>query len=381
MIRHSTPQVLTINRVAAVMIAVLCAGCTGDVPRPARNGDAGTPRLSLADSVVLQETDSLYLGSPGALTVTPTRLFVSDGQSERVVSFSPEGRVVSVYGKKGKGPGELTNPGPVAVIGDSVLVVTDRSTRTLSTFDLRSGRFGRSVRFMGNPLSLVPSGDTVWFGAIRMGAGTSTAFWALAADSVEYAGPRPPAAYFESPQLAAIHTFAPIERWSDTILVGYTGHHALYVADGSGALRDSLVPPAVHRRGVPVDLGARFARGGLTPEQEASMSSVLAGVHHTPSGAILLVHLDYVIRGTAPTATGYVSVLSPDLRRACVDARLDLSQDARPVIGFLGDTIYTLEQHVAVENRASTVVRKYTIDSDGCSWRPADASANAGGSR
>lgn len=67
------------------------------------------------------------------------------------------------------------------------------------------------------------------------------------------------------------------------------------------------------------------------------------------------------------SARVWVGVLSPDLKRACVDAELPVSQDARSMETFRGDTLFQLDRRM-VGDRLETWIRLFLIDPSGCDW-------------
>jgi hypothetical protein len=335
-----------------------------------RAGDAGAaPDLAAADSVDLQESDSLYLGSPTHMTVDASGdLYVSDAMNGHVVRFTRDGRPVARFGKRGSGPGELGSPVATTLVGDSLLVVADWRNRITSAFDRRSGAFIRSARLEGYPLWMQVVGDTVWMSDVNPTRKTSLAFWPTGEDSVRYLGALP-AEYVRSSILREAHPYATMLRMGDTILLGYTGHHDLFLLRPDGTVFDTLEVPAVRRRGVPRDIVERFEEP-LDNDEIASMGSALVALHRLPSGEVAALYLDVTAEGRLITSDGFLSVLSPDLRRACVDIPFEFGKDGRPVVAFRGDTLFTLEQRIVSDTRALSRVRSYHVDTSRCRWLP-----------
>ena len=64
-----------------------------------------------------------------------------------------------------------------------------------------------------------------------------------------------------------------------------------------------------------------------------------------------------------------MSVVAPDRRRACLDARVPLPADAHPVVAFDDDELVVLNQEVdprAVD--VTAVLRVFGVDATGCDW-------------
>ena len=84
------------------------------------------------------------------------------------------------------------------------------------------------------------------------------------------------------------------------------------------------------------------------------------------------VHLDVDQpkgRGEPANPRYYISVVSAERRRACVDGRLPLRSDTPlPFPGLQGDTIVALARRIASDNSLTTLVFRYRIDTTNCNW-------------
>lgn len=81
------------------------------------------PHVREVGATVLHETDSVFVGRPFGITLSPRGdLFVSDGANWTVLQFDGAGRFVRSFGKRGRGPGEFTSPGPLTITGDTLVV-------------------------------------------------------------------------------------------------------------------------------------------------------------------------------------------------------------------------------------------------------------------
>ncbi|MET0400306.1 MAG: hypothetical protein ABW277_26185 [Longimicrobiaceae bacterium] len=359
------------------LAAAALASCGGE-ERPRQEG----PPLTLAaiDSVELQENDSLYLGAPTHMTVgADGDLYVSDVMNGHVLRFSRDGRPVARYGRRGRGPGEMGGPVATTLMGDSLLVAADWRNGRTSVFDRNTGAFVRSTPLEGYPLWMQVVGDTIWMSDVNITRKTSLAAWPTAQDSVRYLGTLP-MEYVKSPILLESHPYATMLRTGDTILLGYTGHRALFLLDPGGAVFDTVEVPAVRRRGVPEDILERFSEP-LENDEIASMGSALVALHRLPGGEVAAFYLDVTVDGRLITADGFLSVLSPDFRSACVDIPFEFRRDGRPVVAFRGDTLFTLEQRIVSETRAVSSVRSYRIDTSRCRWLPVGTGGAAASGR
>jgi len=110
---------------------------------------------------------------PTGVAVAPNGdIFVSDGHapnahnSARIVKFSPDGRFIKTWGRKGSAPGEFDEPHDIFIGGtQNRLYVADRKNRRIQVFDL-DGKFIAAWPQFGEPSSVfVGNDDTIYVGA------------------------------------------------------------------------------------------------------------------------------------------------------------------------------------------------------------------------
>ena len=275
---------LLTRRVPLLLVLLAIAACrAGDAEPPAdreltsaRVAGAGA-RLVPVDSVRLAETDSSTIGDVSAFAVDDAgEIFVGDGFSARVLEFSPDGRFVRAFGRKGRGPGELELPFSLVLLGDSLLAVGNRGADSPVLYDRRSGAWVTSGHASGYVKSGRLMDDALWLGVVSRTRNASLAAWRPGADSMRYFGPIP-AEYTASARLWSMMPQAPFVTWTDTVALGFAGVNRLYLLDTAGAVLDSLEPPVARRRGVPADLVAQYASTGGV-EQLTQLSSILMQV-------------------------------------------------------------------------------------------------------
>jgi hypothetical protein len=94
------------------------------------------------------DPDEALLGRALALALDGADLYVADAQDCAIKVFSKAGRFLRSFGRRGRGPGELTFPSGVAVAGDRVFVA-DKLNARIQAFE-RDGRpaGGFPVRFL-----------------------------------------------------------------------------------------------------------------------------------------------------------------------------------------------------------------------------------------
>jgi hypothetical protein len=345
------------------------AGCAGD------HAGEGSSRSAVEQPVVtrlarlaLTESDTAYVGRPAALAVDPRdgSLYVTDGFWGRVLRFSPRGELLREYGRRGDGPGELRSPGAVEVDGDAV-VVSDPGAHRMSRFARDDARFLGSARFGGVLTSIQPFGGRLWLGGLDVERNTSLALWAPGDGEVRALGPIPPE-FTRSAPMAGIYTGAEVAAWGDTVLVGYEGLNRLTLFRSDGTPIRSLSVPVRARKGELPNVVQAMEHLEF-PEQFAA-SSVLFRMARLPTGNLALVHYDQRIDGSLITARVYLTVLSRDFSRACVDREIPVTRDAQPYTAFRGDTLFVVQQEVSGEKSAAFVDR-WVIDELACPGVPA----------
>ncbi|MCP5052836.1 MAG: 6-bladed beta-propeller, partial [bacterium] len=102
-------------------------------------GNSNTVKLE-ADPSFGTGTDweSLFYDTYKWFIVGPAgNIFVSNNRQHNIYKFSPAGEMVTRFGRKGRGPGDLYYPGNLSILDDKYLVVGEyASSRRISIFDL-----------------------------------------------------------------------------------------------------------------------------------------------------------------------------------------------------------------------------------------------------
>jgi hypothetical protein len=110
------------------LAAVIAAGAG------ATGGQAVDRRKAVEVVVPASESDEAVLGRPVALALGADRLYIADALDCAVKVFSKDGRFLGSFGRKGRGPGELSFPSGVSVAGGEI-IVADKLNFRIQVFD------------------------------------------------------------------------------------------------------------------------------------------------------------------------------------------------------------------------------------------------------
>lgn len=340
----------------------------------AKSVESGPAVVSL-DSIVLEESDTLYLARPLSMAIDQLdgSFYIGDTYAGRVVRYDRSGHPISVYGAPGPGPAEIGQLGAVFLVPSAVGVI-DTRTGSLKLFDADRNTAVRSVPFLGIPNPVIgPTAGRVWIGAHVVSTNSSIVSWDPESDSLEYPGPMPEE-FASYPNLSRFNTI-PVVHWADTLLVGWGPLNGLVLLTEQNRVIDTIVVPAVRRRGATTEAIHRAA-GNLAALLNGI--SLFIGIGRRPDGSIAMVYFDNHIeteQSTRITASVYVSVLSTDRSRVCVDARVPVVSDAQPVVQLAGDTLFVLEQRV-VDTTTTSQVSVFRIETAACDWLPINPPSN-----
>jgi hypothetical protein len=120
----------------------------------------GNPAFSIA----LRDSGDMFIAEPAGALATDRYLFVADAGTASVLQYDRRGRLLRRLGRRGRGPGEFSAPGPIAVIGDTAVAIADVATAKVIVFGMDAGDYRYTKQLRGSPFSLSISDDTVLAG-------------------------------------------------------------------------------------------------------------------------------------------------------------------------------------------------------------------------
>jgi sugar lactone lactonase YvrE len=136
----------------------------------------GTVLMTLGKAGVSGSGPDLF-DQPTDVVVSPAGdVFVTDshpnGRNNRVVRLTSQGRFVREWGRKGSGPGEMSEPHTIAMDSRGRLFVGDRENNRIQIFD-QEGRFIAEWRQFGRPSGIfITPDDTIYVADSESGPDT-----------------------------------------------------------------------------------------------------------------------------------------------------------------------------------------------------------------
>ncbi len=353
----------------------------------------GRPRLRLLDSIILHETDSVYVGSPGAFFQVDSEwnLFIPDESTNRLLEYDRQGRFMGAFGRSGAGPGEFRDIGAVGLVTDSLVLQDSHGNRRVNIFDRRTRRYLGQFRYEGYLSGMSAGSDREWL-ALSDARGHRVLGWV--------AWSRVLSPMTEAAESAVVASFAGrpseydryplLNEWDDMKVAVLEGGPVLAIGGSDrlvrysrdGVVRDTIKVPVVRRRGVRQEILERFfVRRPQTAAEARRLSdatsraiSALLGLWKMPDGSLLVWYQDphFENGGRVLKGVAFLSIVTRDGSRACVDAAVEAPGSGRPRLDVKGDTILVLDQVVSTtgEPRVTTVVRRYLFDTSECEWLP-----------
>lgn len=348
-----------------VMAAVAAVACAHEPDAQAPRG----PEVVAVDSMLLFEDDSTFLADVTLVDVDASgSVLVADNFHKRVTEYDRLGALQATYGAKGQGPGEFLMLGVPLFLGDSLIAVADNRRRVISIFS-RGGSFVRQLASPGVAYDGVARGGALWLGALDSRGGTGVARVEWPRDSVKRLVPVPQL-YRESQRWAGMNTTVSLDEWRDTLFVGFSGDNSVLITDRNGTVLRRIVIPRQYRLGVPEDILMQLESS--PPGSGFDKYSALFSLHRLSDGSIGLVHFDQTISAGGTYETVFLSIISPDRSRACVDGHIPVYRQTQPAVRWRGDSLVLVEQAVVDSSRAVTIARTYEIRLGGCDWIPVE---------
>jgi hypothetical protein len=341
------------------------------VERPPPNPSwASGPQGTLVASMVLREDDSLHISFPGSFTLDECSgdIFIADRRLPRVVRFTREGAPVRVYPRRDAQRLELLDAAAIA-IADGTLFVADLVDERMVGFDLVTGTRVSSAELPGwVGVSFPQPKPELWVGMHFRGATREdphgARVWRVG-DGLRLDLPLPEE-FFEFPSIKA-HSGLNVIEHGGYLLLGYAALEPLLRMTMNGEVTDTLVVPALARRGVQK---AALEKSKMDLLEVSLRASRMVLLDEGSDGNVVLVHFESEMSPLGKLTTGVlVSVLTPDLRQACPDGRIFLASETIPNVHFASDTLW-FQTTESEEGERYIRLSGYRLTTDHCEWLP-----------
>ncbi|HSA57855.1 MAG TPA: hypothetical protein VLE53_19235 [Gemmatimonadaceae bacterium] len=364
-----TPVVAGVALVCALPVQARAQGrVAGPVPRG----------LVALDSARVIEDDSLFLAQPTEVALGPNgNLYVSETSEGRVLEIAPNGRIARVFGRRGRGPGELAAPSTLAIGGDSLLLVWDRGERRLSIFDLRTGRF---VRQLGLSLAWPPAmrvvGSEILIRNYDFDAGTSLMRLSAEGDTLGAEGVLPALGRQRPILMQGAFAISVLAPDGDAIFAMFEVSPLLYRWQRGTRTAREITVPAVRRRGVRPSLFEEMMRDPGSAARLVWNRSIPIALEVVRPGTLGLVTMDYAMEDGSHAAVFYVTLVDVMRNRVCSDLPIPAStgrvrvRDPLPRVAVAGDRLVVLEQGLGTHGDPAPMLRRFRIDPAACQWAP-----------
>lgn len=365
-------------RTASMMLFALAllTACDSDEIGERRMPQLNGPRLIALDSVELKEQGGVFVSKPHDLLALPNgELLVADVAVGQVLVYSASGELVRAIGTHGRGPGEFTSPGWMTLAGDSLLLVQNAPAFRIEAFDLHSGGWRWGRRFEAK----TTTGLATRNGIILLGlldAKEHSSFVEFP-DTIARLAPRGllPHDAHDDPMLTDAFRLTQIAVRDERVAQAFEVTNWLYVFGPGRADVDSFHIAVARRKGAPTKLLPRLRGDQQLGLQAANHVSQPIAMRWLDSSRVGVVTVDPDRMSPRYRGDAYVSVVDVEHRKACVDGALDVPSDPAPVASFRGDTLVVLYQDVGADGGAETIVKRFRLDLQKCTWETTDHDA------
>jgi hypothetical protein len=345
---------MIVSRMAAALAftTIVLGACSDAAPVGGRVHEAP---LVFLDSVRIEESDSILVAKPNAIAIGGDgTMFISDYGERRVLQVGRDGRGLRVLARTGGGPGEVSSPSSLAVIGDSLLVVSNTAKR-LEFFDAVRGTYRSSqpVNFLGGLLG--NSQREMLLASVLTDSGTSFALL-VPGDSLPTRGGSIPDIYTKNPLLAQAFASTGLTRDSTDIVGILEASNTLYRWRGTSVV-DTITMTPVVRRGAKPDILLELLRDPTKAPTLAFQWSVPFQAAPLSQRRTALVFFDPTVKGTEFVGPYYLHLADWVTHRACEEVRLPVPEDTPSRFAFRGDTLTALVQHPTGTSGSTWLVR------------------------
>jgi len=163
---------IVLTAFSITILLAAASGCGGNGSEPVEAAVAPEERvaITIVDSIGVELGDSNFVfASISALEFGPDgNIYVLDRGTCNIRIYSPQGEFISAISREGNGPGEMTNPFAMAVLGDGRITICTPFQGGMQTFYSDGEWEGLTAEFTNNPPMGMIGADSNAYVAIRM---------------------------------------------------------------------------------------------------------------------------------------------------------------------------------------------------------------------
>ncbi len=333
------------------------------VLQPIAPAVGGAQQLRGADSVRLDEKEGRFISRASGLAVARGgSIFVADNGNKAVLAYSPGGRFVRQFGKRGSGPGELESALQIALDGDTLLLVNNAARLRIEAFGVRDGKYKWGVALPRRPFSITSQGGVLRGASIEMGKNASIVEVRTPTGKTSVFGPLPEMIQ-RFPILGGPFGTVVHDDRLDRIAAMFEVSDYVYVWRRNSERSDSILVKKVRRRGTRQDLLQAAGRDTSKGIDALYKSSMPVAIGWLTDSSIAVVHSDVEYRGQLFEGQFFLSIVNTRTRLSCADLQLSVPRDPFPRFAFHGETLYALVQHVPEDGDALAYVVRFPMPS------------------
>ncbi len=328
----------------ALLFFAACQPTSGDTrPGSAASADS-VAAISLIDSVRIQESDSLYVGRPNAIALGPDgSVFISDIAEHKILRVARTGEGLVRVAGRGGGPGEVSSPSSITILGDGILAVLNGRKR-IEWFDLATLRYRSTLRITSPATSFAAGGDALLFGSLLADSGHAFAILADSTGALRRGG-TVPTIYTQSPPVAQAFGGIAVAHDGDAVLGLFEVSNTLYRWSLRGQPTDSIVLSVTTRRGARPDRIEELLRD---PSKGAALGfqwSVPMLVSPLSGDRAAVIFYDPTLVKGQYQGPSFAQVVDWRQHRSCTDVALPVPEDTPTRFAIRGDTLVAVVQH------------------------------------
>ncbi len=322
--------------------------------------------LVIIDSVRVAETDNLYVGKPNYIaTGSDGTVYVSDIADRKILQISRDGITLSVIASRGGGPGEVTTPASLAILGDTLLAVGDNSRRSIALFDLPSAHYRGDIPVGFRTSSLSRCSDATVMGSLL--ADSSTAY-AILSDSTSSwrGGGTVPEIFRRLPMVADPFGSVKVACNESSVFGIFEVANTLHVWSRGADEADSVALPVSLRRGARTDIIEELVRDPSKAGSLAFQWSVPLLIAEMPRDRVAMIFYDPTLKDNVFSGPNYLQVANWRRHVACNEVLIPVPYGDTPRFAVRGDTLTAVVQHAAGVDGTSSWIVRWRIEVGSC---------------